>query len=75
MRKRTTLTKLPVYTAEELKHVRVEACDICRSYIKTVDMTKSGRAEPIVDEMASIPLDLWAQGQGCTKLQPNLLQL
>ena len=67
--------KLPVYTAEELKHVRVEGCDSCRSYIKTVDMTKSGLAEPIVDEMASIPLDLWAQKQGYTKLQLNLLQL
>jgi len=67
--------KLPVYTAEELKHVRVEACDSCRTYIKTVDMTKNGRAEPMVDEMASIPLDLWAQKQGYTKLQSNLLQL
>ena len=67
--------KLPVYTAEELKHVRVEGCDSCRSYIKTVDLTKSGLAEPIVDEMASIPLDLWAQKQGYTKLQCNLLQL
>jgi FdhE protein len=67
--------KLPVYTAEELKHVRVEGCDSCRSYIKTVDMTKSGLAEPIVDEMASIPLDLWAQKQGYTKLQTNLMQL
>lgn len=67
--------KLPVYTAEELKHVRVEACDRCRSYIKTVDMTKSGRAEPVVDEMASIPLDLWAAKQGYTKLHVNLMQL
>ncbi len=67
--------KLPVYTAEQLQHVRVEACDSCRTYIKTVDMTKSGRAEPLVDEMASIPLDLWAQKQGYAKLQPNLLQL
>ena len=67
--------KLPVYTAEELKHVRVEGCDSCRSYIKTVDLTKSGLAEPIVDEMASIPLDLWAQKQGYTKLQCNLMQL
>jgi FdhE protein len=66
--------KLPVYTAEELKHVRVEACDSCRTYIKTVDLTKSGRAEPVVDEMASIPLDLWAGERGYTKLQPNLLQ-
>jgi len=67
--------KLPVYTAEELKHVRVEGCDSCRTYIKTVDMTKSGRAEPIVDEMAAIPLDIWAQKQGYTKLQSNLMQL
>jgi formate dehydrogenase accessory protein FdhE len=67
--------KLPVYTAEELKHVRVEACDSCRIYIKTVDMTKNGLAEPVVDELASVPLDLWAQNHGYTKLQPNLLQL
>jgi FdhE protein len=67
--------KLPVYTADELKHVRVEACDRCKSYIKTVDMTKSGRAEPVVDEMAAIPLDLWAEKQGYMKLQRNLLQL
>ena len=53
----------------------MEACDSCRSYIKTVDLTKSGLAEPIVDEMASIPLDLWAQKQGYTKLQSNLMQL
>lgn len=67
--------KLPVYAAEELKHVRVEACDSCRTYIKTVDMTRMGLAEPIVDEMASIPLDVWAQKQGYVKLQSNLLQL
>jgi FdhE protein len=67
--------KLPVYTADELKHVRVEACDSCRTYIKTVDMTKSGLADPVVDEMASIPLDLWAGKQGYTKLQTNLMQL
>jgi FdhE protein len=67
--------KLPVYTADELKHVRVEACDSCRIYIKTVDMTKNGLAEPVVDEIASVPLDIWAQKQGYTKLQPNLMQL
>jgi formate dehydrogenase maturation protein FdhE len=37
-------------------------------------MTKSGRAEPTVDEIASIPLDLWAQKQGYEKLQSNLMQ-
>jgi formate dehydrogenase maturation protein FdhE len=38
-------------------------------------MTTQGRAEPIVDEMAAIPLDVWAQKQGYTKLQVNLMQL
>jgi FdhE protein len=67
--------KLPVYTAEEVEYVRVEACDSCRTYIKTVDMTKNGLAEPIVDEIASIPLDMWARESGYAKLQCNLLQL
>jgi formate dehydrogenase accessory protein FdhE len=67
--------KLPVYTAEELAHVRVECCDTCKRYLKTVDLTKSGLAEPTVDEIAAVPLDLWAQERGYTKLQLNLMQL
>ena len=65
--------KLPVYIAEEFNHVRVECCDSCRTYIKTVDLTRDGLAEPMIDEIAAIPLDLWAQEQGYSKLQPNLL--
>ncbi|HEV2732686.1 MAG TPA: formate dehydrogenase accessory protein FdhE, partial [Terriglobales bacterium] len=68
-------SKLPVYTADELNHVRVECCDSCRCYIKTVDLTKRGLAEPVVDEIAAIPLDLWAQDHGYAKLQLNLMQL
>ncbi len=64
---------LPVYTAEQFRHVRVEACDNCKSYIKTVDLTKDGFAVPVVDELATIPLTLWAQEKGYSKLQANLL--
>jgi FdhE protein len=67
--------KLPVYQAEEFQHVRVDACDGCKTYIKTIDLTKSGLGEPVVDEMASVPLDLWAQVRGYAKLQVNLLQM
>jgi len=67
--------KLPVYTAEEPKDVRVECCDSCRCYIKTVDLTKNGRADPVADEIAAIALDLWAQDHGYAKLQLNLMQL
>ena len=67
--------KLPVYAAEELPHVRVDACDSCKTYLKTVDFTKTALGEPVVDEVASVPLDLWARQRGYTKLQVNLLQL
>ncbi len=65
--------KLAAYTASQFEHVRVEACDTCKTYIKTVDLTKNGLAIPVVDELATIPLSLWAQENGYTKLQPNLL--
>jgi FdhE protein len=65
--------KLAIYTASQFDHVRVEACDTCRHYIKTVDLTKNGHAVPVVDELATLPLNLWAQEHGYVKLQPNLL--
>jgi len=65
--------KLPVYTAAELPYIRVECCDTCQTYIKTIDLTKNGLADPLVDELASVPLNLWAQEHGYAKLQPNLL--
>ena len=64
--------KLPVYTAAEMPHVRVEACDTCRVYLKAIDLTKNGLAVPEVDELAAVALDLWAAEHGYTKLQTNL---
>ena len=68
-----TVEKLAIYTASQFDHVRVEACDTCRRYIKTVDLTKNGHAVPVVDELATMPLNLWAQERGYVKLQPNML--
>ena len=65
--------KLAVYSAKEFGHVRVEACETCHCYIKTVDLTKNGHAVPIVDELAMIPLDLWATEHSYRKIHPNLL--
>jgi FdhE protein len=66
---------LAVFTASDFDYIRVECCDSCKTYIKTVDLTKNGRAEPLVDELASAPLDLWAREHGYAKLQTNLLGL
>ena len=65
--------QLSVYTAREFGHLRVEACDTCHTYLKAVDLTKDGFALPVVDELATTPLDLWAQGQGYRKLQLNVV--
>ena len=64
---------LAVFTASDFDYIRVECCDSCKIYIKTIDLTKNGRAEPLVDELASAPLDLWAREHGYAKLQSNLL--
>jgi formate dehydrogenase accessory protein FdhE len=61
------------YSAPEIPHVRVDVCDTCHTYLKSIDLTKSGLAVPIVDELATIPLDLWAREHGYEKLQINLL--
>lgn len=64
--------KLPVFTSPEFPQVRIEACETCRHYIKAVDLTRDGRAIPEVDEIAALPLDLWAKEQNYQKLTPNL---
>jgi formate dehydrogenase accessory protein FdhE len=65
--------KLPVYVAEQFPHVRVEACDTCKFLVRTIDLTKDGHAVPVVDDLAAIPLTLWAHEHGYSRLQPNLL--
>lgn len=65
--------KLPVYTADEFDYIRVECCDTCKTYIKTINLTRNGLAEPLVDELASAPLDLWARDHGYAKLELNLI--
>ena len=64
--------KLPVYVAEQFPHIRVESCDTCKFFLRTMDLTKDGHAIPLVDDLAAIPLSLWAAEQGYTRLQPNL---
>jgi FdhE protein len=64
--------KLPIFLAQEFDYVRVDACDTCRTYIKSIDLTKNGNAVPMVDELATVSLNLWAQENNYQKLQPNL---
>jgi FdhE protein len=65
--------KLPVYIAEQFPHIRVEACDTCKFYLRTIDLTKDGHAVPVVDDLAAIPLSLWAHEHAYTRARANLL--
>jgi FdhE protein len=67
--------KLAYFRAQEFEHLRVDACETCRSYLKTVDLTRLGIAVPIVDEVAGAPLDLWARERGYVKVELNLVGL
>lgn len=65
--------KLPIYIAEQINYVRVEACDTCHAYLKSVDLTKDGFAVPQVDEIATVALNLWAEEHDYQKIETNLL--
>jgi FdhE protein len=64
-----------VYRSEEFPEVRIDACQSCQSYLKTIDLTRNGIAVPVVDDLASLAMDLWAAGRGYRKVRPNLLRL
>lgn len=65
--------KLSYHRAPDFPHVRVEVCESCKKYIKAIDLTVDGRAVPAVDEISTLPLDLWAVEQGYSKIELNLL--
>jgi formate dehydrogenase maturation protein FdhE len=67
--------KLGYFQSSAFDYVRVDACDGCRHYIKTVDLTRLGLAVPLLDEVAAAPLDVWAGEHGYEKIELNLVGL
>src|SRR5439155_23797512 len=41
-------------------HLRIEGCGTCNRYLIDVDLGRDPRAVPEVDELAALPLDLYA---------------
>jgi FdhE protein len=63
------------YSADEYPQARVEACDTCKHYLKAIDLTGDGRAVPLVDEVATGALDLWAADRAYRKIARNIVGL
>jgi FdhE protein len=64
--------KLPAFRAETHASVRIEACETCRRYVKSIDLSEDARPIPEVDDLASLSMDLWAAEQGLARIEPGL---
>ncbi|HEV8268676.1 MAG TPA: formate dehydrogenase accessory protein FdhE [Thermoanaerobaculia bacterium] len=67
--------KLPVFHDDRHPLARVEACETCRRYVKSLDLSLDARPIPEVDELLSISLDLWAAENGYARLEPGIAGL
>jgi len=71
----TDVDRLPIFRTETTDPARIDACDSCHGYVKTIDFTRDGLACVVADDLASVTLDLWAREQGYHRVRPNLLRL
>jgi formate dehydrogenase maturation protein FdhE len=71
----TDVDRLPIFRTENTDPARIDACDTCHGYVKTIDFTRDGLACVVADDLASVALDLWAREQGYQRVRPNLLRL
>ena len=71
----TNAKKLAYHRAEQIAHIQVMSCDECRQYVHLIDLDKDAQAVGDIDEVAALPLDVWAVEQGYHKIYPNLVGL
>ena len=64
--------KLPVFRSDAHPSVRIEACDTCSRYVKSIDLTQDARPIAEVDDVVSLSMDLWAADEGYTRIEPGL---
>ena len=67
--------RLPSFHSKAYPAVRIEACETCRRYVKSLDLSVDGNPIPEVDDLASIGMDLWAENEGFEWIEPGLAGL
>jgi len=67
--------RLPSFQADRHPFVRIEACETCRRYVKSFDLSQDARPIPEVDDLLSLSLDLWARSEGFERIEPGLAGL
>ncbi len=64
--------ELVYWSAPEIAHLRLQACEACKRYHHTIDLAVEPQAVADIDELVALPLDVWARERGYRKVQPNL---
>jgi formate dehydrogenase maturation protein FdhE len=64
--------KLPLFRSDAHPAVRIEACETCRRYVKSIDLSQDARPIAEVDDLVSLSMDLWAIDEGLVRLEPGL---
>ena len=67
--------RLPAFTSPPHPTVRIEACETCRRYVKSIDLSEDARPIPEVDDLVSLSMDLWAAAEGYERIEPGLAGL
>jgi FdhE protein len=62
------------FLVEGRRSARVDSCATCRGYIKTFDLREPGAVGivPLVDDVATLTLDVWAQQRGLHRSASSL---
>jgi formate dehydrogenase maturation protein FdhE len=64
--------RLPSFQSDKHPNVRIEACETCHRYVKSLDLSEDARPIPEVDDLVSLSMDLWAVEQGFERIEPGL---
>lgn len=65
--------KLEILQVEQEKGFRIDLCNECKSYIKTMDESLLSEYPAELLDIISLPLDILAQGRGYKRLSPNAI--
>ena len=64
-------SKQNILTFEREEEFKINTCDLCRSYVKTVDAGMILRLTPEPADLVSLPLDIVVQEKGYARRSPN----
>ncbi|MGI9513935.1 MAG: formate dehydrogenase accessory protein FdhE [Anderseniella sp.] len=60
------------FHAEDEEAYRIDVCDNCRNFVKTIDLTKTDAPDPVLEDLATLHLDVIAVKKGYSRAVPNV---